>query len=97
MPSAGRFGDDQRRAVFCDHHSVGEVEVFGDDGNPVVGIQADDHAARECLASDIGAPGVIDDHVAEVGRRHMGEIGNGYDGFAVVAQHLPVFGRGDQQ
>ena len=80
-----------------DDHSVGEVEVFGDDGGAVVGIEADDDAAGERLASDVGAAHLVDDHVAEVGRRQLGEIGDGDDGFAVVAQYLPVFGRDDQQ
>jgi len=77
QPSASRLGDDQCLSVRRDHHSVGEVEVFGDDGGAVVGIEVDDHATRERLASDTGPPRVVDDHIAEVGRRQVGEIGDG--------------------
>ena len=86
-----------RSPVRRDHHAVGKVEVVGDDGGAVVGIEADDDAAGERLAADVGAADVVDDHVAEAGRGQVGEVGDGDDGVAVVAQDQPVFGRGDQQ
>ncbi len=81
----------------ADDHSVGKVEILGHDAGAVVGIEADDDTARESLGPDVGAARVVDDHVAEVGRSQVGEIGDGDDGFAVVTQHLLVFGRGYQQ
>ena len=39
-----------------DDHPVGKVEVLGDDGGAVVGVEADDHAALASLRSDVGAP-----------------------------------------
>ena len=76
QPSTDRLGDDQRGAVRRDHHSVGEVEVLGDDGDRVVGIDPRDHAALTRLGSDIRAPCVVDDHVAQVRRHEVGQIGD---------------------
>ena len=78
-------------------HSVGEVEVLGDDGGRVVGVDPHDDTALERLRPDVGAPEIVDHHVAEVRRHDVGQIGDGRDGFAVVPQHLAVLGGGDQQ
>ncbi len=55
-----------------------------------IGIDSRDDAALACLRSDICAPGGVDDHVAEVRRHEVGQIGDRFDGVSVVAQELAV-------
>ena len=60
-------------------------------------VDPHDDAALTSLGSDVRTAEVVDDHVAEARRHDVGQVGDGRDGFAVVAQYLPVLGRGDQQ
>ena len=76
---------------------LGKSRSVGDDGGRVIGIDPDDDAALAGLRSDVGATGVVDDHVTEVGGSQFGQIGDRGDVIAVVGQQLAGFGRHDQQ
>ena len=88
QPPAGRLGDDQRRAVRGDRPCR-----WGSRGRRrrrwrVVGIDPHDHAALAGLRSDVGAAVSSTTMSPRLAGTSVGQVGDGGDGLAVVAQHL---------
>ena len=77
--AAGRLGDDQRLPSGVMTMPLGKSRSSATTETRVVGIDAHDDAALARLRTDVGAPGVVDDHVAEIGGHQSREVGDDGD------------------